>query len=252
MSRHARRLLISAVPAGAGASSMAHGLSDALAGMGRQVQLATAIEDLPPLAGGTLTARQSDGAVVFGSSEGCDLVPIELLDPRRPTDSLARLSRTGDWLIVDRFTGLHIAQSTWYAIADELLLVVDGRPGLDTRALLLLGHVFEHWPALPVSLLFNRLDALSSWQVFAQRFNARLRRHFGRELPVLGGVWEADEFERASRERKPITRVYPNHPAARTLRQVARQLLHLDVARAQHPAWRAPAGAPIAKQERIG
>lgn len=252
MTKHARRLLISGVPAGAGASSMARGLAEALGGLGRQVQLAISLDDLPVLTGGPLPARQADGAVVFPQPDGCDLVPLELLDPRRPVDSLARLSRTGDWLLIDRFTGLSVGQSTWYALADELLLVVDGRPGQDTRALLLLGHVFGHWPALPVSLVFNRLEAGSSWQLAAQRFNARLRRHYGRELPVLGGVREAEEFRRADRERRAITKVFPNHPASRTLRQVARQLLHLDVARAQHPAWRAPAGATLANVERNG
>jgi MinD-like ATPase involved in chromosome partitioning or flagellar assembly len=245
VSRCARRLLISGLPAGAGASAMASGLAEALAGLGRSVIHAAPLKDLPPLGGAGRPAHRLDGAVLFPQEEGLELAPLELLDAERPTESLLRASLGGDWLVVDRFTGLRVEGNPWYALADELLLVVDGRPGQDTRALLLLGHIFAHWPQLPVSLLFNRLEAGSPWQVVAQRFGSRLLRHFGRELPALGGVQEAYEFGRAHAERRAITRLFPNHPAARTLRQVARQLLHLDVARAQVPAWRASAGSAM-------
>lgn len=229
MTRQGRIVLVTGLPAGLGASTVALALADALAGMGRGVMLVGRLSSLGDVAPDARPARQLGPALVLPQTVGPDLVPLDLCDEALLPQALSLLAREADFVLVDRFTGLSVKDSPWFRAAGEILLLVDGRPGMDTRSLLLAGHVLRHWPDKALHLLHNRMDGPFNWQTMSARFQRRVLRHHG-VLPLdLGCLPQAPEIARATREGKAFSRMYANHPGARQIRQVARQLLRLGL-----------------------
>ncbi len=223
-----RKLLITGLPVGLGATMAARGLGDALHDLRRRVCILTGLADCPGLKGAQQTVTRRAGGLVFRNLRGPDFVPLETLEAADEAEALRTIDPDCEFLIIDRFTGLNVRQSSLYDLADEVLLMVDGRPGQSARSLILLSHILNRRPGLPVYALINHLTAGQGWQAAAQSFNNRCRRHLGRQVLILGGIDSAPEIARAQREQQSPVRMYPNHPASRMLRQVARHLLHVE------------------------
>jgi len=220
-----RIILLTGLPAGLGTSTVALALADALCGMERAVTLVASLAGLGRPALGPRPAQPLGGAWLLPQEQGPDLLPLELADPAGLPAALGLAALEADFVLVDRFTGLHVGGSPWYRVADEVLLVVDGRPAMESRGLRLAGHVRRHWPGLPLHVLHTRMGGPFNWQTQAARFLRRLDGLPGAPVQELGCLPEAQELQRAREEGKAFTRMYPNHPASRTLRQGARLLL---------------------------
>jgi hypothetical protein len=227
-----RIILLTGLPAGLGASTVALALADALCGMERAVTLVASLAGLGRPALGPRPARPLGSAWLLPQEQGPDLLPLELADAAGLPAVLGLAALETDFVLVDRFTGLHVKDSPWYRVADEVLLLVDGRPAMESRGLRLAGHVRRHWPGLPLHVLHTRMGGPFNWQTQSARFLRRLDHLPGAALQELGCLPEAPELQRARVEGKPFTRMYPNHPASRTLRQGARLLLRTSTARA--------------------
>lgn len=220
-----RCLLVTGLPAGLGASTFSMACADAIAAMGRRVALLSSLSSLPDLTGG-LPARPFGSLYLFPRpSGGPDLIPIELADEQDLASGLRRVKAEYDMVVIDRFTGLNVQDSRWYGHADEIVVIVDGRPGQESRSLMLLGRIVRYWPDRDVSFLYNRVHSTLSWDAQLQRFLNRLETQFGFKPHCLGILPEAGELQRARRECRAFNRMYPNHPASRRLRQMARHLL---------------------------
>jgi len=242
--RAGRVILLAGLPAGLGTSTVALALADALAGLGRAVLLVAPLAALGEAAWQAGPARMAGPACVLGQGPGPGLVPLELSDEQALPAALPALAREADFIIVDRFTGLRVADSPWHRAADDLLLLVDGRPGMDTRALLLAGHILRHWPDRRLMVLHTRMKGPFNWQTAAARFLQRLARHHGAAPCDLGCLPEAPEIARAAREGKPFTRLFPNHPGSRQMRLAARQLVRMDDVEGPAGSRTAPAAQP--------
>jgi hypothetical protein len=245
-----RILLITGLPAGLGASCVALALADALSGMDRGVVLAASLAGLgnPPLS--SLPARPLGPAWLLPQETGPDFLPLELCEEQTLPMLLPLLARETDFILVDRFTGLFVKDNAWYRAADEILLLVDGRAGMDTRSLLLAGHIQRNWPRKILHVLHTRMSGPFNWQTQAARFLRRLERQPGMTARELGCLPEAPEIQRAREAGRPFTRMYPNHPASRQLRQSARHLLRLADQTAAEPARGQVETLPLANVSR--
>ncbi len=228
-----RTILLTGLPAGQGVSSLGLALGDALAELGREVLIATGLDNMPP-AEMTPRGERRDTGLVLQMRHGPSLCPLEFL--AQPAHaSLRRMSEEADFVLVDRFTGLAVANSPWYAMADEVLLMVDAREDGPAKGLLLASRILRDQPGLPVYVCFNRISYNQEWQQLGDEFNARLEALGGRELLVLGGIRDALDSRRATREHVSLLRAVPNHPNSRVIRSLARRLLHLEMAWAHRP-----------------
>jgi len=226
-----RIILLTGLPAGLGASTVALALAEALCGMDRAVTLVASLAGLGKPALGSRPARPLGGAWLLPQDQGPDLLPLELADDAGLPAVLGLAALETDFVLVDRFTGLRVKDSPWYRVADEILLLVDGRPAMESRGLRLAGHLRRHWPGRPLHVLHTRMAGPFNWQTQAARFLRRLDGLPGAPVQELGCLPESPEIQRARAEGKPFTRMYPNHPASRTLRQGARLLLRTPPAR---------------------
>lgn len=222
-----RILLVTGLPVGVGASSVSLALADALCGLERAVVLVASLAGLgnPPLS--PLPAQSIGPAWLLPQECGPDFLPLELCDEQLLPALLPLLAREADFVLVDRFTGLHVKDNPWYRAAHEVILLVDGRPSQDTRSLLLAGHIQRNWPEKALHVLHTRMSGPFNWQTQAARFQRRVEGLHGLPALEMGCLPEAPEFQRAHEEGKAMTRMYPNHPGSRQLRQTARRLLRL-------------------------
>ncbi|MDP2360249.1 MAG: hypothetical protein Q8O14_05800 [bacterium] len=242
-----RIILVAGLPAGLGASTVALALADAWCGVGRDVVLVSSLGTMGPALPTGRPVRRDGPACLLTQEQGPTLAPLELCDEAALPAFLPVLARDADVVLVDRFTGLHVKDNPWFRAAGEILLLVDGRAGMDSRSLMLAGHVLRHWPDRTLHLLHNRMEGPGNWQTSAAGFQRRLERHYGIQAPELGCLPAAAEIARSTREGRPFTRMYPNHPASRCLRQAARQLMRSPEA-GVHPAREAAvAGHAVAE-----
>jgi hypothetical protein len=231
-----RKILISGLPGGAGCSSLSLALADALQMMKRQTILCSSLNDLPIFPGCNHPVLQLDGGMIFQQPDYPGYIPVELLDNPSDASSLKRLNPVCEFLLIDRFTGLNISGNSWFEFANEVIVVVDARPEKETRSLMLIKHIVDSQPNLPIYLYFNRLDAQDTLQKYEQKFTLRSKRYFKRELPALGGAYISAEQVRSGQDSKSILRLFPNHPTSRMIRSMARQLLHLETTFAGKPS----------------
>ena len=229
-----RRILLTGLPSGVGCSRLAIELAHALADLGRSTAVAGALKDMPR-SFAPRPAGKSPHGVVFGLGGGNAWIPLELLQPAGRQESLAALAPDCEFLLLDRFTGLAIADSDWYRQATEVIVIIDGQPESESKALHLLGRIDKAWPTLPVYLVFNRVASWPDWQVLGRDFNQKSEKVCRRRFPALGGMPITAEMARCRQEGRSLLDLYPNHPCSRNLKLMARQLLHLEVIWAHDP-----------------
>lgn len=232
-----RRILLTGLPAGVGATTLALELGRALGELGRSTAVASSLKSLPASLGQRPAGRSPHG-VVFGLGGGEAYIPLELLRPANHPEALAVLCRDCEFLLLDRFTGLAIRPSDWYSFATEVIVIVDGQPENNSKALGLLARICQDWPQLPVYLVFNRIPEWPDWAVQGRDFNQKCENRLGRRFPALGGLPITAELARCRQQADTLLGLYPNHPGSRVVKHMARQLLHMDVNWAHDPAVR--------------
>lgn len=222
-----RVVLLTGLPAGVGVSTVALALAEALCAQSRSVLLVAPLAAVGGLLRQGGERRQIMGATLVESSGGLSVAPLELCREEQLPALLPVLALESDFVLVDRFTGLRVAGNPWQRVADETLLVVDGRPGMDVRGLMLAGHLGRHWQGRPLHLLHTRMGEGHSPERAPALFRHRLEQLGLRPSLDLGCLPDDRAIARASREGVPFTRMFPNHPASRRLRQAARALMTL-------------------------
>jgi hypothetical protein len=128
-----------------------------------------------------------------------------------------------------------VADSPWYQLASEVIVIVDGQPQNESRALVLLARIQAAWPHLPVYLVFNRIAEWPDWSVQGRDFNQKCENRLRRRFPALGGLPINPEWARCRRQADTLLNQFPNHPGSRVIKHMARQLLHLEVIWAHDP-----------------
>jgi MinD-like ATPase involved in chromosome partitioning or flagellar assembly len=220
------RILMTGLPAGVGVSSLALSLADALLELKRSVRYFAPVKDLAVERAHALSAVQLDYGTILRASDGLDRIPLESLDASWFQSHIVALSETADYALVDHFTGLSIKNSPWYDLADEIVLVLDGRPKQAVRNMAYIARVRQYWSHLPMRLVLNRLPKGQSAVTASQELRSMLSERLSYVPSSLAIFHESKSFQLATREGLALTRIFPNSPEARCMRQMARQLLH--------------------------
>lgn len=223
--KRGRIVLLTGLPAGVGVSTVGLALAEALCVQSRAVTLVAPLMALGGLLRNGGPVQSMAGATTVEAGEGLRLVPLELSQEENLPGLLPLLSLEADFVLVDRFTGLRVADNPWQRAADESLLVADGRPGMGTRSLMLAGHLARHWPLRPLHVLHTRMAEGHPLDRGPAGFHHRLETLGVKAALDLGCLPDDAGLARASREGVPFTRMFPNHPASRRMRQAARTLI---------------------------
>lgn len=223
--KRGRVMLLTGLPAGVGVSTAGLALADALCAQSRSVLLVAPLAAVGGLLRQGGQVRHVMSATLVECAGGLVVAPLELCVEDQLPQLLPLLAMETDMVLVDRFTGLRVAGNPWQRVADEALLVVDGRPGMDIRSLLLAHHLGRHWPHRPLHLLHTCMGDGHNPDRAPASFRHRLEQRGLQPALDLGCLPEDPSIARASRDGVPFTRMFPNHPASRRLRQAARSLM---------------------------
>ncbi len=220
-----RRILLTGLPAGVGVSSIALALSDALIELKRSLCFFAPMKDLALERAPGLGAVQSQWGTCFRATDDLHRIPLETLDSRNPIQAMQAMREDASLAVIDRFTGLNVRNSPWFAIADEVLVIVDGRPEHSHQSLAFIDRILQEWPRISLRILINRLPSWKSPAVASLDLRNLLQKRLAYSLDGIGVLHESTSMRRSSGEGQALTRIFPNAPEARCIRQMARRLL---------------------------
>jgi flagellar biosynthesis protein FlhG len=181
-----------------------------------------------------LTGKQTLEEVLLAGPEGIGIIPAssgvaslaEL--PAEAGDDLvaklAALSLSYDHVLVDVPPGIGSNALRFTEMADELLVIMTPEPTSVTDAYALVKLMQRRRPDLPVRVILNMTMAAEEAQRVTQAFGEITTRFLGVDVETLGAVPWDDRVPEAVRRQQPFVLCYPNCRAARTIREICKEL----------------------------
>lgn len=256
----ARSLLLTSGKGGVGTSNLALNLAIALGEYGQRVALVDAdlglanidllcglapASDLGDVLAGTCSLADAivtgpGGVRVLAGAHGMRTL-TEVLDegPARLVAELAALEAEADFLLVDAGTGLGPSVATLAAAADQVVLVTTPEPTSVADAHAAIGRLRRLALAGPPTLraVVNQAGSPAEALDVLARLAASSRQFLGAVVSPLGFVRHDPHVALAVRARRPFVTEYPNAPASRGVRRLARALIEERQPRPRRPGF---------------
>jgi flagellar biosynthesis protein FlhG len=175
---------------------------------------------------------------VVPGAHGTRTLPECLADaPARLVAELAELEAGVDFLLVDAGSGLNPSIATVAAAADQVVVVTTPEPTSVADAHAALRRLNR--PSGPPALRAVVNQAASSAEAAdcLSRLTASGRQFLGLVVTPLGSVRADPHVPMAVRARRPFVTAYPNCPAARGVRRLARALIEERRPRPRRPGF---------------
>lgn len=170
-----------------------------------------------------------------GMQELADMPP-EMIS--RLLESLRRLERFADVLLIDTGAGLSRNVMSFVRAAGEVLVVTTPEPTAMADAYGVLKNLALEGDTFPrVGLLVNRVASPDEGLLVAQRICRVVRERLGVKVEYSGFVVEDGLMSRAVKRQKPILSLYPNAQASFCITNLVSALFQLP-ARIDPPARR--------------
>ncbi len=191
-----------------------------------------------------LTPRFHLGHVLFGNKSlteimvqgpnGIRIIPAssglqrlsELTSEQRNylVESFADLHSDTDYLLIDTAAGISRNVIHFLLSAQEVIVVSAPEPTAIVDGYAVIKIILKEEPSKMVHVLINSVQReAEAREVFAQ-INSVVRRFLGRDVHYLGHVEKDPRVPQAVRSQVLVTRQFPEAPASRCFRQLARAL----------------------------
>ncbi len=191
-----------------------------------------------------LTPRFHLGHVLFGNKSlteimvqgpnGIRIIPAssglqrlsELTSEQRNylVESFADLHSDTDYLLIDTAAGISRNVIHFLLSAQEVIVVSAPEPTAIVDGYAVIKIILKEEPSKMVHVLINSVQREEeAREVFAQ-INSVVRRFLGRDVHYLGHVEKDPRVPQAVRSQVLVTRQFPESPASRCFRQLARTL----------------------------
>ncbi len=246
-----RIIAVTSGKGGVGKTNVVANLAANLAGMGKKVVVLDAdfgLANLDVLLG--LTPRFHLGHVLFGNKtlseiivdapNGFRVIPAssglqrlsELTVGQRNqlVESFASLDRDTDFFFIDTAAGISRNVTHFLRSAHEVVVVSDPEPTAIVDAYAVIKIILAEQPEKRVCVLINSVhDETEARDVFRQ-INSVVQRFLNREVEYLGHVERDPRVPQAVRGQVLVSERYPNAPASRCFRVLARAVAGRDPA----------------------
>ena len=169
--------------------------------------------------------------VVAGGSGLGELLELSPARVREFTGRLASLEEMADVIFLDTGAGLSNTVLSFALAADEIILVTTPEPTALADAYAVLKVACQRQPSVTFRVVFNRVKDTGDAVAAAGRLNAVSRRFLGREVDVLGHIFDDPHVPRAVCRQEPFFTLYPDCPASRCVEEMARKLTGLSAGR---------------------
>jgi flagellar biosynthesis protein FlhG len=230
---------------GVGKTNVVANLSVSLSELGKKIVVLDAdfgLANIDVLLG--LTPRYHLGHVLFGNKslteimvqgpKGIQIIPAssglqrmsELTAAQRNhlVQSFANLDSDTDYFIIDTAAGISRNVIHFLLSAQEVIVVSAPEPTAIVDAYAVIKIILAEDPKKQIQVLINSVEsAEDAHEVFCQ-INSVVKRFLNREIGYLGHIERDSHVPHAVRSQMLVMHRYPNAPASRCFRDLARRL----------------------------
>ena len=244
--QNTRFIAVTSGKGGVGKTNIVANLSVCLSELGKKVVVLDAdfgLANLDVLLG--LTPRYHLGHVLYGDKgldeimvpgpEGIQIIPassglqqmseLTLLQRNRLVENFRRLDMDIDYFIIDTAAGISRNVVHFLISAGEIFVVSAPDPTAIVDAYAIIKIILAEDGDKPIRVIINSVkNADDAYEVFCQ-INSVVKRFLNREVDYLGHVERDNHVQRAVKSQMVVTCRFPNAPASRCFRNLARQIV---------------------------
>jgi len=238
-------LAVTSGKGGVGKTNVVANLSVSLSELGRKVVVLDAdfgLANIDVLLG--LTPRYHLGHVLFGNKtlteimvqgpKGIRIIPassglqrmseLTLAQRNHLVSSFTNLDSDTDFFIIDTAAGISRNVIHFLLSAQEVIVVSAPEPTAIVDAYAVIKIILAEDHNKPVRILINSVEnAQDAHEVFCQ-INSVVKRFLNREIDYLGHIERDSHVPQAVRSQMVVTHRFPNAPASRCFRELARRI----------------------------
>ena len=138
--------------------------------------------------------------------------------------SFANLDSDTDFLIIDTAAGISRNVIHFLLSAQEVIVVSAPEPTAIVDAYAVIKIILAEDYKKPIRILINSVEyAEDAHEVFCQ-INSVVKRFLNREVDYLGHIERDTHIPQAVRSQMVVTHRFPNAPASRCFRELARRI----------------------------
>ncbi len=238
-----RIIAVTSGKGGVGKTSVVANLAAKLSEMGRKVIVLDAdfgLANLDVMLG--LTPRFHLGHVLFGNKtlseiiveapNGFRIIPAssglqrlsELTTGQRNqlVESFANFDSSTDFFLIDTAAGISRNVTHFLLSAHEVIVVSDPEPTAIVDAYAVIKIIFAEDAQKDIRVLINSVQHEEEAKDVFRQINSVVKRFLNREVGYLGHVERDPHVPQAVRSQVLVTQKYPNAPASRCFRALAR------------------------------
>ncbi|GAX90542.1 MinD/ParA family protein [Effusibacillus lacus] len=166
---------------------------------------------------------------IAGGSGLQDLLSLKQDQVDYLVDELEELQGFADYLIIDTGAGLTEGTLRFILSADDIITVCTPEPTAITDAYALIKLVVKHNPAAHIQLVVNRVTSAAEGKQVADKLVLVTNQFLHVQLQTLGYVFDDPKVSKAVKEQVPFYLQYPDSAASRSIDQLAKKHLNLNV-----------------------
>jgi flagellar biosynthesis protein FlhG len=235
---------------GVGKTNVVANLSVSLSELGKKVVVLDAdfgLANLDVLLG--LTPRYHLGHVLFGNKtlteimiqgpKGIQIIPassglqrmseLTLAQRNHLIESFTHLDTDTDYFIIDTAAGISRNVIHFLLSAQEVIVVSAPEPTAIVDAYAVIKIILAEDNKKPIQVLINSVEqAEDAHEVFCQ-INSVVKKFLNREIDYLGHIERDSHVPQAVRSQMLVTHRFPNAPASRCFRNLARRFAQQEI-----------------------
>jgi len=149
---------------------------------------------------------------------------LTLAQKNRLVESFTNLDSDTDYVIIDTAAGISRNVIHFLLTAQEVIVVSVPEPTAIVDAYAVIKIILAEDPKKPLQILINSVErAQDAQEVFCQ-INSVVKRFLNREIDYLGHIERDAHVAQAVRSQMLVTHRFPNAPASRCYRDLARRI----------------------------
>lgn len=167
--------------------------------------------------------------IIPGSSGISKLADLSSKKRQQFIQHFAALQGNTDIILVDTMAGISRNVVGFAVAADEVLLVTTPEPTAVLDAYATIKTILERQPNATIKLVVNMVKDERQAKHVSQRIESVVKQFLNRRVRTVGYVPHDQHVGQAVMKSRALMQLYPNSPAAKSVRALAARLVHFRV-----------------------